>query len=195
MRKNKNKNRSKDKKEKLDPEFVDHVKDLSRKGDRMKREGEQLGLGMPDEDEVDLEDALSDSVVGETQNPEEAHSLFYSIQEVLKSELPAGVENKKLRQHIYEEKAVYLTQGSKKDSDGIRGADSRQSHLHHLRVILKIVKEWVKHGAGSWDLYATLRKLNEELGYHDEELFEDREAEESVETLFGSALHYHEAVE
>lgn len=179
----------------LDEEFIQEVKDLSEKGEKMKKEGDTLGLGLPSEDDIEVEDALSDAALEETQDPEESHQLYYSIQEILRKGLPQGHEFEDLREAVYEEKNVYLTQGEKTDPDGLRGADSRQAYLHHLRVILKVVKEWSRRDASSFDLWSVLRKLNEDLGYHDTDYFSDREAEEKVESLFSRALKYHKAAD
>jgi len=179
----------------LDEEFVQHVKKLSEKGERMKEEGEQLGLGVPDEEDIEMEDTLSESVLEETQNPDEAHDLYYSIQQLVQRSLPQGQQYDDLRDAVYEEKNIYLTGGEKKDEQGIRGADSRQGYLHHLRVMLKIVKEWSRRGASPFDLWSVLRKINEDLDYHDTDYFSDREAEEKVESLFSRAIEYHRAAE
>jgi len=190
-----NSDTSSDTQRELDEEFVQHVKKLSEKGERRKEEGEQLGLGVPDEEDIEMEDALSESVLEETQNPDEAHDLYYSIQQLLQRSLPQGQQYDDLRDAVYEEKNIYLTGGEKKDEQGIRGADSRQGYLHHLRVMLKIVKEWSRRGASPFDLWSVLRKINEDLDYHDTDYFSDREAEEKVESLFSRAIEYHRAAE
>jgi hypothetical protein len=190
-----NSDTSSDAQRELDDEFVQHVKKLSEKGERMKEEGDQLGLGVPDEQDVQMEDALSESVLEETQNPDEAHDLYYSIQQLLQSSLPQGQQFDDLRDAVYEEKNIYLTGGEKKDEQGIRGADSRQGYLHHLRVMLRIVKEWSRRDASPFDLWSVLRKINEDLDYHDTDYFSDREAEEKVESLFSQAIEYHRAAE
>ena len=161
----------------------------------MKEEGEQLGLGVPDEEDIEMEDALSEAVLEETQNPDEAHELYYGMQQLLQRSLPQGQQYDDLRDAVYEEKNIYLTAGEKKDEQGIRGADGRQGYLHHLRVMLKIVKEWSRRGASPFDLWSVLRKINEELDYHDTDYFSDREAEEKVESLFSRAIEYHRAAE
>ena len=190
-----NSSTSNDTRRELDEEFVQHVKELSEKGERMKEEGKQLSLGVPDEEDIEMEDALSESVLEETQNPDEAHELYYSIQPLLRQSLPQGDQYEDLREAIYEEKNIYLTGGEKKDEQGIRGSDSRQGYLHHLRVMLKIVKEWSRRGASPFDLWSVLRKVNEDLGYHDTDYFSDREAEEKVESLFSRAIEYHRGAE
>ena len=179
----------------LNEEFVQHVKELSEKGRQIKEEGKQLGLGLPDDEDIGMEDVLSEAVLEETQNPDEAHELYYGIQEVLKSSLPQGQKFEDLRKAIYEEKNIYLTSGEKKDEQGVRGADSRHGYLHHFRVMLRIVKQWSRSGASPFDLWSVLRKINEDLGYHKTDYFDDIEAEEEVEGLFSQAIEYHQAVE
>lgn len=63
--------------------------------------------------------------------------------------------------------------------------------LHHLRVSLRIVKEWSTKSKNSWDLYCVFRKLNEELGYHNKKYFSEKKFENKITDMFGKAWKYH----
>ncbi|MFT5913672.1 MAG: hypothetical protein ACJAWV_001103 [Flammeovirgaceae bacterium] len=123
----------------------------------------QLGLPLEDNSMSDDEDSFK---FEDVQNPEESHRLFYAIRKLLMQYLPQGKENlKSVRQPIYDEKNLFLTQGHEKDSNGTRGADSRQSYISQLSVCLELVKEWIQKGANSWDLFITFRDINIKDGY------------------------------
>lgn len=180
----------------LDVEFINHVRDLAKKGETAKKEGySKLGLELSNENDLGLEDMFDDLFLEESQNPSEAHSLYYSIQGIMKSILPIGDQFKSLRKEVYEEKNIYINRGNKRDEEGIRGSDGRMGYLHHLRVALRIVKEWGINNGNSWDLYCTFRKLNEELGYHEQKYFGDKKIENEIGEMFSNAWKYHNAAE
>mgnify|MGYP006434169147 CR=1 FL=1 len=180
----------------LDESFIQEIRELARKGEKAKKEeDQQLEIEPQDEDDLELEDMIAESVLEETQNPDEAHSLYYSIRESMKAHLPRGEQFKDLRDQVYEEKNIYINRGNKKDEAGIRGSDGRMSYLHHLRVALRIVKEWATKSSNSWDLYCVFRKLNEKLGYHNKNFFSDEEFDNEISDMFGNAWKYHNAIE
>lgn len=69
---------------------------------------------MPDEDDIEIDDVIAESVLEETQIPDEAHILYYSLREGMKANLPQDEQFEKLRKQIYEEKNIYINRGNKK---------------------------------------------------------------------------------
>ncbi|WP_051359641.1 hypothetical protein [Adhaeribacter aquaticus] len=103
---------------------------------------------------------------GNMQNPSESYRLYYGIRKILMNYLPKGKENESLRNMIYEQKNIFLTQGKVKDVNGFRGGDSRMALIDtELNVVLEKVKEWANHGAQTFDIFLSLRDLNIEKGY------------------------------
>jgi len=151
--KNKKKNRD---------EILDEIKKLS-------EQAETENDFSLDIDTTDLDVENSDlSFLNDTQNPKKSHKLYYSIQGIIKANLPKGQEFKKLREYVNEEKLIFLNQGAKKNARGVRGSDSRQSYTALLNIALDTVIEWVKSGANAFELFLQFRELNIQYGYHDE---------------------------
>jgi hypothetical protein len=103
-------------------------------------------------------------------NPEESYKLYYQIQNILKNNLPKGLDNatKKLREDIYEEKNVFLNRGKFKDANGIRHSDGRMTFIDpFLTEALNIVLTWVANGAQPFDIFVAFYDKNKELGYYD----------------------------
>lgn len=145
-------------------EFLAHVKALSQRGEESQATSKQLGLGIPDEEPA--ADAMpEDAAIVDTQNPDEAHRLFWSIQRDLMSALPKGSDHKELRDIVYEEKGDYLNRGKLKDASGIRGSDQRAGYLTHLRRALRVVQRWKREGGSAYDIWLEFRTLNTEAGY------------------------------
>lgn len=149
---------------KLRPDFEAEVRRLQQKADESRKEGLRLGLGIPDE-EAAGEDLADADFLKDVQNPEESHSLYYSIQRELINSLPAGKENEELRRFVYDEKNLYLNRGKEIDASGIRGSDGRQAFLHHLRTALVNVKRWAVEGGTAYDVYLMFRDLNTAAGF------------------------------
>lgn len=149
---------------KLRPDFEAEVRRLQQKANESRKTSRQLGLGVPDEEAVgeDLPDA---DLLKDVQNPEESHSLYYSIQRTLINHLPPGQENEELRRFVYDEKNLYLNRGKEIDASGIRGSDGRQAFLHHLRTALIAVKRWAAEGGTAYDAYVMFRDLNKDAGF------------------------------
>lgn len=148
----------------LRPDFEAEVRRLQEKAEESRRTGRQLGLGVPDE-EAASEDIADADLLKDVQDPEEAHSLYYSIQRELKNNLPAGKENEELRRFVYDEKNIYLNRGKELDASGIRGSDGRQAFLSHLRSALIAVKRWAAEGGTAYDAYIMFRDMNKEAGF------------------------------
>ena len=150
----------------LGKDFLKQVKAWSDQAEESQKQGRQLGLGVPDEDEVSEED-LASVVVQSQQNPDESYRLYYAIRGILMDNLPpGGGDNKKLRQTIYDEKNLYINRGNDLDSEGIRGSDGRMAYIPHLRASLSIVKKWAKEMGSPFDIFLAFWELNEQLGYH-----------------------------
>jgi hypothetical protein len=98
------------------------------------------------------------------------HINFYAIEGILKSNLPTGPENEKIRTFVREEKIIFLTGGKKKDKNGLRGTDSRQAYISsHLEVALNTLIEWLQEGTGTYDLFLKFRNLNIQYGYFEKD--------------------------
>ena len=149
---------------KLRPDFEAEVRRLQQKADESRKTGRQLGLGVPNE-EAAGEDLADADLLKDVQNPEESHSLYYSIQRELINSLPPGKENEELRRFVYDEKNLYLNRGKEIDASGIRGSDGRQAFLHHLRTALVNVKRWAAEGGTAYDAYMMFRDMNTAAGF------------------------------
>lgn len=120
---------------------------------------------LPTFDDEELKELL-----GNIQNPSESYRLFYSIRRILMDYLPKGKENEALRNMVYEQKNIFLTQGKHKDLRGIRGGDGRMALIDsELAVALDKVKKWAVSGAQTFDIFIAFRELNIQRGYIIEE--------------------------
>lgn len=147
-------------------DFIEHVRALSRRAEESQETSKQLGLGIPEEEPASLKGAPDEAeAIKDTQNPDEAHRLFWAIQKTLMSALPKGREHKELRDYVYEEKGDYLNRGKLKDTSGIRGSDQRAGYLTHLRRALRVVRQWKREGGSAFDIWDEFRRMNEEAGY------------------------------
>jgi hypothetical protein len=147
-------------------EIRDQIKALSKKADELS--GQQLNLLSNIEiGDEDIDSAFDLSKLDQSANPTESHRLYYGMMGMLKNNLPKGLENKKLRQFIYDEKNLFLNRGEQIKEDGRRGSDGRMTYIHDfLTDAYAAVSSWVLNGANSYDIYLAFRKMNEEKGYH-----------------------------
>ncbi|WKK86368.2 hypothetical protein QYS48_05225 [Marivirga arenosa] len=129
--------------------------------------GKEMQLGMHTRDFSFL-DGVEEKFAKDLQNPDESYRLYYSIRRLLMEYLPKGKENEKARELVYEQKNIFLNRGKAKGPDGYRGSDGRQAYISSdLVVALEIVKDWIKSGANSFDIYNQFNEKNIELGYID----------------------------
>ena len=70
-----------------------------------------------------------------------------------------------MRNIIYEKKNTYLTIGHRKDSKGIRNADSRMAYDADLKEFADILVNWAVTDRNVFALYTQLRDLNKSKGY------------------------------
>jgi hypothetical protein len=152
------------KKKKIEDDTLKRIESLAKRADENK--GFELGL----ETEFSKEEVLKLDFVDNKQNPDESYKLYYAIEGILKSNLPTGPENEKIRTFVREEKIIFLTGGKKKDKNGLRGADSRQAYISsHLEVALNTLIEWLQEGTGTYDLFLKFRNLNIQYGYFEKD--------------------------
>jgi hypothetical protein len=152
------------KKKKIEDDTLKKIESLAKRADENK--GFELGL----ETEFSKEEVLKLDFVDNKQNPDESYKLYYAIEGVLKSNLPTGPENEKIRTFVREEKIIFLTGGKKKDKNGLRGADSRQAYISsHLEVALNTLIEWLQEGTGTYELFLKFRNLNIQYGYFEKD--------------------------
>lgn len=138
--------------------------ELLQKADEVASKGQQLKIDVSGE--VVSENELNELIFKDTDNPEEKYKLYYDgISKLLKQNLPSGKTFEKARQIIFDEKNIYLTRGKKKDSNGVRGADSRMGYLSDLEELMKATIKWVVAKGTMTDLYEVYWNLNEEKGY------------------------------
>lgn len=146
---------------KINQSELDDIKKLSDEADKTK--GFQLSFLKEFEDEETIFEVFSD-----IQDPDAAYRVYYSIERMLKDNLPKGDDNKKIRDIVREEKNIFLNRGKRKDTKGIRHSDSRQAYIEaHLKVVFDIVANWVREGGNTFDLYMIFRNLNDEKGYRE----------------------------
>lgn len=149
------------KKTNINQNELDDIRKLSEEADKTK--GFQLSFLKEFEDEETISDMFSD-----IQDPETAYRIYYSIERMLKDNLPKGEENKTIRDIVREEKNIFLNRGKSKDTRGIRHSDSRQAYIEaHLKVAFDIVANWVREGGNTFDLYMKFRNINDEKGYRE----------------------------
>lgn len=136
--------------------------ELIAKADEIK--GEQLSIGV--QGEIYTENELRKFALGDIDNPEKKYDIYYNgIGKLLRKHLPKGVNYKKARYYIYEEKNTFLTRGHRINKQGLRGADSRMGHLTDAEFILKMITDWIIEGGTMVDLFTKIRSLNIERGY------------------------------
>lgn len=118
----------------------------------------------------DIDVGFDSSIFKDTANPDKSHKLYYGIQRLLRDYLPKGIDNKKLRQFVYDEKNLFLNRGIEKNEFGVRGSDSRMTYINNfLEIGFNTVAKWIASGANSFDIYSDFWQLNEDRGYHKEE--------------------------
>lgn len=149
---------------KIEDESLKKIESLAKRADENK--GFKLGL----ETEFSKDEILKLDFIDDKQNPDKSYKIYYAIEGVLKSNLPTGPENEKIRRFVREEKIIFLTGGKKKDKTGLRGADSRQAYISsHLEVALNTLLEWLQEGTGTYELFLKFRNLNIQYGYFKED--------------------------
>ncbi|GAB3923096.1 hypothetical protein [Larkinella terrae] len=132
------------------------------KADQVK--GQQLTIDAAGE--FYTEDELKKLVLSSVQDPEKMYETYYKgISKLLKQNLPTGSDFKPARDLIYEEKNCFLTRGHRIGDDGIRGADSRMGYVEDAEIVLGVVISWVVNKGTAFDLFTTLRDLNNGRGY------------------------------
>jgi len=117
---------------------------------------------------------IEDFALEDIDDPDRKHEIYYSgIQKLLMKELPSGEEYSELREKVYEEKKIFLTRGHKKDSQGIRGADSRMAYLTDMKEAMNIITRWILDRGTAYELFQKFREKNQELGYYSDGAFEE----------------------
>lgn len=138
--------------------------ELLQKADEVASKGQQLKID--DTGEITSESELKDWAIQDTDDPEEKFKLYYDgIMKLLREHLPKGKPFETARAIVYDEKNIYLTRGKKKDSKGIRGADSRMGFITDIEVVLRATINWVIEKGTMTDLYQIYYDLNESKGY------------------------------
>ena len=157
------------KKTSIDEEILRQIKDLA---DRAKEISGQQAAFQFDEGlgEEDIDTSFNHEALDDTADPEKSHRLYYTMMGIMKRNLPpGGGNNKKLRQHVYAEKSLFLNRGKDKDERGIRGSDERMAFIpNYLQVALDTTHKWVAQGADPFELFIAFRELNKRYGHIDE---------------------------
>ena len=116
--------------------------------------------------QFELKNEIEDMMLGEIDDPEAKHQLYYNvINRLLRQNLPKESNFKEARDLIYEEKKTFLTRGHRIDEGGIRGADSRMGYTEDMDEFVNIVSEWISSKGTMYELYIKLRNLNVSKGY------------------------------
>ncbi len=131
------------------------------------KKGTQLVIDMSSDSGLKEVDEIRTLLSKKSENPLEKYNIYYKgINKLLRKYLPKGVEFKKSRDIIYDEKNIFLCNGKKKsDNNGIRGMDGRMGYQEGMSEILDIVAEWVSTSQSPIDLYDSIYNLNEKFGY------------------------------
>lgn len=116
--------------------------------------------------QLELKSEIADMMLGEVDDPEAKHEAYYHlINNLVRSNLPKGVNFKEARNLIYEERNTFLTRGHRVDERGIRGADGRMGYIEDMHEFVNIVSEWISSKGTMYELYIKLRDLNVSKGY------------------------------
>lgn len=116
--------------------------------------------------QVQLKNELADLILEEIDDPQKKYELYYKvINRLLQKHLPKGLEHKKARDLIYEEKNTLLTDGCRKNEKGIRGADGRMAYSSNMEELINIISQWISEKGTMYDLYLKIRTLNDSKGY------------------------------
>ena len=166
----------KNKKEQLSKEEL--LKRQREEQERRKQELEQAEILMnansdkeevfafDDDGDLIVKREIADITLEAIDNPQEKYELYYKVlNKMLLNNLPKGEEFKQVRDYIYEEKNTFLTRGHRIQKDGRRGADGRMSYIPDINEIINIVSSWIIRRGTLFDLYASLRELNNSKGY------------------------------
>lgn len=137
------------------------------KADEIKEEVLDFGI----DGQLEFKSEIADLMLEQIDNPDEKYSLYYKVAtRLLLKHLPKGEAYKDARELIYEEKNTFLTRGHRKNSAGIRGADSRMSYIPDIVELVNVITEWITSRGTMFELYLKLRDLNESKGYGTGEL-------------------------
>lgn len=150
-----------------DEEKLAEIKKLSDEAKALSAKQIPFDFSHLGEDDIDTETSAEKEMLNITANPEKSHRLYYTMMAILKTNLPKGPENEKLRRFVYEEKSLFLNRGAVKDERGIKGSDERMAYIPmYLKKALDKVTEWASGDANPFDIYMTFKQMNEELGFY-----------------------------
>lgn len=147
-------------------ERLNEIKMLSEKAKEISGKQSEMfeGIDLGDED---IDASFNTNMLDDTADPDKSHRLYYTMMMTMRSNLPKGKKNEKLRRYVYDEKSLFLNRGKQKDEKGIRGSDERMAYIgNFLQVAFDVVHKWVSEGANPYDLYTAFYELNNERGYH-----------------------------
>ncbi|WP_310391150.1 hypothetical protein [Hymenobacter sp.] len=146
-------------------DFMDRLKRLSDEAEA-NAEGKGKQSSFDFEENGTEDEPFKPEFAGDLQNPKESYDLFYTIRRLLMKSLPAGPDNQKLRQMVYDEKNLFLRQGVDRPTDGSKvGADSRQSLLSFLRESFTVTQDWANHNGTAYDIFLSYYELNKKMRF------------------------------
>jgi hypothetical protein len=153
--------------ENLSQEDIESMELLQRASEKV---GRQLTINS-DSGELQEIDELKQLISKDFENPEEKYAIYYKgIRKLLMDYLPKGKEYKEMRDIIYDEKNIFLSQGKRKsDNNGIRKGDGRMTFQPVMNEILDVVVSWVGSSQNPLSLYKDFYELNEKFEYGHEE--------------------------
>ena len=118
---------------------------------------ESLFVG--EEGNVESVDEVRQMILGDTDDPESKHELYYQgIQKLLKSGLPTGKRFAEVREEVN----TFLARGKRK-KNGIRGADSRMGYISDMEAALNQIIEWHEKRGTPFELYNEFKSLNDQF--------------------------------
>jgi hypothetical protein len=154
-------------KELTDEEKLAEIKKLSDEAQAISARQIPMDFSSLGEDDIGTETDTEKEMLNITANPEKSHRLYYTMMAILKTNLPRGPQNEKLRRHVYEEKSLFLNRGAVKDERGIKGSDERMAYIPmYLQQALDKVTTWASGDANPFDIYMAFKQMNEELGFY-----------------------------
>lgn len=119
-------------------------------------------LFIDEEGMLQSEDEIKKLVLGDADDPDFKHEIYYSgIEKLLKRELPKGKQYEQVRKIVREEINTFLARGKRKKNN-YRGADPRMAYKGDMEIALDIIIAWKARRGTSTDLYNEFKALNDE---------------------------------
>jgi hypothetical protein len=109
--------------------------------------------------------------IGDVDDPDRKHEVYYKGIEKLLREFLGGRKDKQTKEAfkiLREEKNIFLNRGKRKNEQGIRGSDARMAYITDMEEALNIIAGCILDAATPVDLYIAFRDKNVERGFYND---------------------------